>query len=85
LNGLSCPAANYCVTVGEVGSFFPPNSGKAAFAIYNGSTWKLYTEPKPPAGQGNGLTGIQGKPSVDTVHGLAGEVNGTTGTWQTIP
>ena len=63
----------------------------------NGSTWKLHTEPRPPSGQGNGLlgvgcvsstycvlTGVQGKPNVNTVHGLAGVVSGTKWTWRTI-
>jgi hypothetical protein len=93
VNGVSCPAANYCVTVGGIGSFL---TGKAAFAMYNGSTWKLHTEPKPPSGQGNVLlgvgcvssaycvlTGLQGKPTMNTVNGLAGVVSGTKWTWQT--
>ena len=96
VNGVSCPAANYCVTVGGFGPFLPQSLSKAAFAIYNGSTWKLHTEPKPPAGQSNVLlgvgcvssaycvlTGLQGKPTMNTVNGLAGIVSGTKWTWRT--
>jgi hypothetical protein len=93
----SCAAANYCIASGSIGSSALWTDGRAAFAIWNGSTWQLHVAPAPPSGQGNVLLGVQclssayctlagtqGKTNTSTNVGLAGVVNNGTWTWKTV-
>ncbi|MCW2932012.1 MAG: hypothetical protein JWM19_2974 [Actinomycetia bacterium] len=96
LNAVSCTTTKFCIAVGGNGPFATLTNGKAAFAIWNGSTWQQHIAPAPPAGQGNVLfgvkcvsttycvlTGSQGKANTNTGVGLGGVLNGTTWTWHT--
>jgi hypothetical protein len=56
--------------------------GKAAFAIYNGSTCAVHYAPAPKSGNGNNLFGVHCLSSAYcVVVGAAGKANTHTGTW----
>jgi hypothetical protein len=80
LNDVSCASASYCIAVGGDGAFTTLTGGKAAFAIWNGSTWQLHVAPAPHTGHGNVLFGVDCVTSAYCVlTGTEGQVNTNTG------
>jgi hypothetical protein len=80
LNDVSCASANYCIAVGGSGAFTTLTGGRAAFAVWNGSTWQLHVAPAPRSGHGNDLFGVDCVTSAYCVlTGLEGTVNTNSG------
>jgi hypothetical protein len=88
LDAVSCATSSYCVAVGGAGSFTNSTTGKAIFAVRNGSSWVLHFA-NPPSGQGNFLiggecltttfcvaSGAEGPFNTNTGHGLTWFWNG---------
>ena len=88
LNAVSCATSSYCVAVGGAGPYTNGTTGKAIFAVMNGSSWALHYA-NPPAGQGNLLlggecltttycvaSGVEGPYNTNTGHGLTWFWNG---------
>lgn len=97
LDAVSCATSTYCVAVGGAGSFTHSTSGKAIFAVMNGSSWALHFA-NPPSGQGNFLvggeclsttfcvaSGAEGPVNTDTGHGLSWFWNGGKFTLVNLP
>ncbi|HEX3961449.1 MAG TPA: hypothetical protein VHZ03_33300 [Trebonia sp.] len=97
LNDVSCASASYCIAVGGNGAFTTLTGGRAAFEIWNGSTWQLHVAPAPHTGHGNDLlgvdcatsaycvlTGTEGTVNTNTGEGLAGVLSNNTWTWKLV-
>jgi hypothetical protein len=80
LTAVSCTSPTYCIADGGIGAYATLTGGRAAFAIWNGSSWALHVAPAPKSGHGNVLFGVQCLSSTYCVlAGLEGTANTNSG------